>query len=107
MQATTYLQQFFSSVKPRTPKSEAQAKADDLILSEIADVSRKLENIRNRFNFEIEYDMIESCIFEERALLSRYRHLLNVAREKGVTCTPTTHYITFSQKGLQTSPKRS
>ena len=99
MQATTYLQQFFSTVKPKTSESEPQAKAANLILSEIADVSRKLQNIRNRFDFETEYDMIESCIFEERALLSRYRHLLNVAREKGITCTPTAHYSTFSQKG--------
>lgn len=98
MQATAYLQQFFSSISSKPSDVTTKESEQDSILYEIADVSKKLENIKNRFNFETEYDMIDACIFEERALLSRYRHLITVAREKGITCTPVAHFSAFSQK---------
>ncbi len=92
MQGTAYLQQFSPLKRQKVSEIKKQVEYTDPILLEIADVLKKLENIRLRFDYETEYDMIDSCIYEERALLARYRHLICAAKEKGITCTPTMHY---------------
>lgn len=93
MQATAYLQHFFPLKKAKGAQANKQQENfTDPILFEIAEVTQQLQNIRRRFDYEIEYDMIDSCIYEERALLSRYRHLICCAKEKGITCTPTQNY---------------
>ncbi len=88
MQAAAYLQQFFKIGKVSEAKKSLQAQETDPILLEIWEVTKKLENIKCRFNFEVDNDMIEACIYEERALLSRYSFLLALAKQKGLCQSP-------------------
>lgn len=85
MQAVAYIQQFLS--KTTNFEKEKTDVKNDPILCEIKDILEKIQNVRSRFDFETENDMIESLIFEEKALLSRYRHLLLSAKNKGICCS--------------------
>ena len=87
LQAILNLQQFFAQKRTKSSvfaKSKPQA---DPILTEIDSVLKQIENSRSRFDFETDYDMIDACIFEEQALLSRYSHLLSLARKNGLRCS--------------------
>ncbi len=80
---------------------------DHPLLVQIAEVLCQLENNRARFNFEVEEDMVDACIYEERALLSRYHHLMAQARREGVTCTPVMHYRARAQYSESVPDTRS
>ena len=88
MQAAAYLQQFLKIGKATKSKKVSRMDEADPILLEIAEVTRKLSNIKCRFDFEVDDDMIEACIFEERALLSRYSFLLSLAKQRGLCQSP-------------------
>lgn len=60
-------------------------KRDKALEIEIQSVLKQLECTRNRFDYETESDMIDSLIFEERALLSRYGYLISLARQNNIT----------------------
>lgn len=98
MQTAAYIQQFFKIGKVTETKKSSQAQVTDPILLEIADVAQKLKNIKHRFDFETDSDMIDACIFEERALLSRHRHLLYLAKQKGLCQSPVNKFISDKQK---------
>lgn len=98
MQAAAYIQQFFKVGRTEKAKKSENLSAQDPILLEISDVMQKLNNIKNRFDFEIDGDMIEACIFEERALLSRYGHLLTLAKQKGLCQSPASRFISDNKK---------
>ena len=97
MQATAYLQQFLKIGKVAQVKKEASAQKIDPILSELTEVVKNLKNIENRFDFETDSDMIDACIYEERALLSRYSFLLSLAKQKGLYQTPTDKLLSDKQ----------
>ncbi len=87
MQAILNLQQLFSQKRTKASIFAKNKPQTDPILTEIDCVLKQIENSRNRFDFETDYDMIDSCIYEEQALLSRYSHLLSLARQKGLRCS--------------------
>jgi hypothetical protein len=69
----------------------------DPILSEIIQVTNQLSNVKARFDFETDDDMIDACIFEERALLSRYSFLLSLAKQKGLCQSPVNKILSAKQ----------
>ena len=89
MQAILNLQELFTSKRAKTAVFTKKQPSTDPILTEIDSVLKQIQNSRSRFDFETDYDMIDACIFEEQALLSRYSHLLSLARKKGLTCSHT------------------
>ena len=89
MQAILNLQELFTSKHAKTAVFTKKQPNTDPILTEIDSVLKQIQNSRSRFDFETDYDMIDACIFEEQALLSRYSHLLSLARKKGLTCSHT------------------
>lgn len=99
MQAAAYLQQFFKIGKVSESKKSVYDEETDPILIELAQVTNKLNNIKCRFDFEVDDDMIEACIFEERALLSRYSFLLSLAKQKGLRQSPVNKILSANQKG--------
>ena len=59
--------------------------------TENSEIIRELERITEQFraneqlfNMMTDDEMIEAVIYEQRALQSRYAHLLKLAREKGI-----------------------
>ena len=89
LQAILNLQELFTSKRAKTAVFTKKQPNTDPILTEIDSVLKQIQNSRSRFDFETDYDMIDACIFEEQALLSRYSHLLSLARKKGLTCSHT------------------
>ena len=49
---------------------------------EIGEVVRLLELCRRRFDLALDEELLEAAIYEENALLARYRYLLRIAREQ-------------------------
>ncbi|MCI8623385.1 MAG: DUF2508 family protein [Provencibacterium sp.] len=47
------------------------------------EVVRLLDNCRRRFDLVLEDELLEAAIYEENALMARYRYLLRIAKERG------------------------
>ena len=58
--------------------------ATDSIVKQIRDTSQKLECAYERFENEINEDLLDSIIYEIKSLKSLYRYLLKLAKEKGL-----------------------
>ena len=86
MQGILNLQQHFAL--KRTKGEAVITDAPDPIIAEISEVLRQIDCVRSKFEQITDYDMIDSCIYEEQALLSRYSHLLSLAKQKGLYCSP-------------------
>lgn len=65
--------------KPVSPSS------DDLV-TQIKETSQKLESAYNRFENELNEDLLDSIIYEIQSLKSLYRYLLKRAKECGIEC---------------------
>jgi len=70
-------------LKPRAQSSD--------LLDDIRSTVLALNAVREWFNAESDADMIESCVYELEALEARYRHLLRLAKERGLSCCAFTH----------------
>jgi len=97
LQGIINLQQLFSAKRSKAVSDTQNKNTVDPILIEISSVLEQIKNSKNRFDYETEYDMIDACIYEEQALLARYSHLLSIARQKGITCTPTQNRMVSEQ----------
>ncbi len=53
-------------------------------LEDIKDVRERLENVRSRYALALDEDLVESLIYEERSLLSRYEYLLKQSKSLGI-----------------------
>lgn len=56
------------------------------IIDSIRDVTRRLAYNECWFQMESDTDLIDACIYQREELKSRYRYLLNLAKQKGVNC---------------------
>lgn len=50
----------------------------------IRDVCALIEQVENRFEFETDPDLIESCVYELQSLRARYRYLLRESRNNAI-----------------------
>ena len=64
---------------------EAPSINQEELLSEIRDVSRLLAYNDCWFQFECDSDLIDACIFQRAELRARYRYLLSLAKQNGVS----------------------
>ena len=71
----------------------SEEKQHEHLLDEIKEVSRLLACNRQWFELESNQDMIEACIYEDRALQARYRYLLDVAKQQGIAVPPFETYF--------------
>ena len=55
------------------------------ILRDILEVKKQLEAVESKYNLFSDADLVESLIFEERALKAKYAYLLRLAKTKGVS----------------------
>ena len=60
--------------------------ATDSIVKQIRDTSQKLECAYERFENEINEDLLDSIIYEIQSLKALYRYLLKEAKECGIEC---------------------
>lgn len=55
------------------------------VLQAIHEVCAQLNSVQARFEMESDSDLIDACIYEMEALRSRYRYLLRLAKDQGLT----------------------
>ena len=53
-------------------------------ISAIREVCALIEQVENRFAFETDPDLIESCVYELQSLQARYRYLLRESRMNAI-----------------------
>lgn len=58
------------------------------IVDEIKEVCRLIACNDCWFELECDENLIDACIYQREELNSRYRYLLNSARQQGISCTP-------------------
>ncbi len=58
--------------------------AQDTVLIQLRDTSRRLESAYNRFENESNEDLLDSIIYEIKSLKALYRYLMKLAKEKGI-----------------------
>lgn len=56
------------------------------LFDDIAYVEQRLERIHESFDMTDEPELVESLIYEELALKSRYAYLLRIAKENNIRC---------------------
>jgi len=75
---------FLLKLKNKSEKKKI-AEYNKEILNDIHDVKNQLEAVEKKYNLFCDADLVESLIFEERALKAKYAYLLRLAKTKGVT----------------------
>lgn len=69
------------------PAAEKRNEGDEIV-TQLREVQRSLENVRSTYDLLSDPDLIEASIYEEMALMARFRHLHRKARERGVCQEP-------------------
>lgn len=63
-----------------------EAEFRNQLLEDLDFVSHRLERIRESYDMTAEPELVESLIYEEKAMKSRYDYLIRTAKEKGLKC---------------------
>ncbi|MBW7573242.1 DUF2508 family protein [Caproiciproducens faecalis] len=58
------------------------------IVEEIKEVCRLIACNDCWFELECDENLIDACIFQREELHSRYKYLLNLAKQRGISCAP-------------------
>ena len=81
------IKQILGRIKQGRQKGQPVLEYD--LLREIDDVRLRLESVHSRFDYVIEEDLVDSCIYEIESLESRYQFLLRQAKQKNLICENT------------------
>ena len=54
------------------------------IVTQLRQLEQKIRDNEQLFNMTLENDLLEACIYDGKALRSRYRYYHNMARELGI-----------------------
>lgn len=81
------IKQMIGMLKQKRQKTQPVLEYD--LLKEIDDVRMRLESVHSRFDYVIEEDLVDSCIYEIESLESRYQFLLRQAKQKNLICENT------------------
>lgn len=68
-------------IKQESHESEKKTKA---FIMDLIEIKNKLYSVRTMFNTINDEDLVESLIYEEQALLSRYQYMIKQAKLKGI-----------------------
>lgn len=58
------------------------------LIYDIKEVCRLIACNERWFDFEIDDNLIDACIYERQSLFSRYRYLIKLAKNIGLNCNP-------------------
>lgn len=57
------------------------------LLEDIRATVIQMNSVRRWFDTESDADMIEACVYQLESLEARYRHLIKLAKEQGLSCS--------------------
>lgn len=69
-------------------KKEAPDDADfkNRLLEDLDYVTNRLERIRESYDMTDQPEMVESLIYEEKAMKARFDYLIRIAKERNIKC---------------------
>lgn len=69
-------------------KKEAPDDADlkNRLLEDLEYVTERLERIRESYDMTDQPEMVESLIYEEKAMKARFDYLIRIAKERNIKC---------------------
>lgn len=56
------------------------------LLEDLEYVTERLERIRESYDMTDEPELVESLIYEEKAMQARFDYLIRAAKERNITC---------------------
>ncbi len=68
----------------RKTEKEEQILTAGEIIGELRKLEQQIRENETLFNLAVEHDLIEACIYDAKALRSRYRYYHNMARRLGI-----------------------
>ena len=74
----------FFEKKAAASKEETEFR--NRLLEDLEFISNRLERIRESFDMTAEPELVDSLIFEEKAMRSRYDYLIRIAKENNIKC---------------------
>lgn len=80
---------FFQKLNITKKISDLQTKRtkqnqDKEFFDDIHEVQNRLDSVKSRYNLASDTDLVDSLIFEEKSLVSRYEYLIKTAKDKGI-----------------------
>lgn len=76
----------WSTTRSGREKRRAEQVGRQELLSTLRRLEEEIRRNEALFNLLVEDDLLEACIYEGKALRSRYRYYHNLARKMGVAC---------------------
>ena len=74
---------FFKKISDMQIKRK-QENEDKEFFDDITEVQHRLDSVKSRYDLASDTDLVDSLIYEEKALLSRYEYLIKTAKDKGI-----------------------
>ena len=71
------------TAEKQTVSAETSMTAEEII-GELRKLEQQIRENECIFNMTMEHDLIEACIYDGKALRSRYRYYHNMARKLGI-----------------------
>ena len=71
------------TAEKQTVTAETSMTAEEII-GELRKLEQQIRENECIFNMTMEHDLIEACIYDGKALRSRYRYYHNLARKQGI-----------------------
>lgn len=68
----------------RTGKRQNETMQAEEIVEQLRQLEQKIRENEALFNMTLENDLLEACIYDGKALRSRYRYYHNMARSMGI-----------------------
>lgn len=92
-----------TTIKKLLKKQEQplQEKQLSYIITNVRELKKQLDGLENSFNLTSDTDLIESCIYEQNALMARYRYFIKLAKEIGQKQTQTVYIPAFEEKEVE------
>lgn len=70
----------------KAAETKEEAEFRDQLLDDLDFVSDRLERIRESYDMTAEPELVDSLIYEEKAMKSKYDYLIRVAKENNIKC---------------------
>lgn len=65
-------------------KKQKDVLSAEEIVAQLRQLEQKIRDNEQLFNMTLEDDLLEACIYDGKALRSRYRYYHNMARQMGI-----------------------
>lgn len=76
---------FAKKISDKQTKRKKQNQ-DKEFFDDILEVENRLDSVQSRYNLTSDNDLVDSLIYEEISLKSRYGYLIKTAKDKGIKC---------------------